>query len=899
MGRFAIVIAVVVIFSNLVFGRKQVDGIDGKEMLAKQEAARFQKIALANAQQTENQADYDVRYYDIHLNIFPATEQIVGSVEVDADVVGDVLDRVEVNLLDNMVVDSVRVENQTATFTHANDLVTALLGRSYASGEKVKVCIYYHGSPIQSVGLGGFGFDTYAGQPMIWTLSQPFGARKWWPCKDIPADKADSVDIRVTVPANLVVASNGLLRSVTGSLDRKTYWWHEQYPIVTYLVSLAIHPYSTFSDSVEVIEGRNMPIDYYVFPDQVGQARTDYARTKDMIALLSDLFGPYPFHEEKYGHAQFLNGGGMEHQTITSLGSSCSEYLVVHELAHQWWGDMVTCRDFGHIWLNEGFAVYSEALWDEFQYGGEQYRDTMNRKRYFGPGTIFVNENEREASRIFDGGLSYHKGSWVLHMLRHVVGDTTFFDILRSYASDLRFSYGTATTEGFQQVCEEVSGRDLSDFFHQWIYEEYYPHYALHHTTQDSGGHFVTRVRVQQIQTNTVVFHMPVDLRFQFVGGDTTMVVDNRLADQTYRFVFDEQPVDVALDPEGWILKKVVQDFPEPSFDEGILLVNGVFWHSYGDELRSAYEDRAFWGDFTITFWDCFTPPFGEYPSSLPFPIGQGWISTDVLGRFSSVIWVGNDWNGDLDDWLDTPIFEYLNAGGNLLLMTRMGQKFFDAVLSSYLGIDWEESQYNTLNNCVSAYPGFASMELRGQQSYNAVFNTAFDQPETILLFQETESFSENRGLGAWRKPQNGGTYKADGGQFVFISGRPYRYDHDDLRDNVESILADFFHEGETGVAEDAEVPVSLGLFASYPNPFNSEVRVDLSLRQSGKLTLSIYNLLGQRVNVLHQGRLEGGRHLFTWAGDDRNGRQLPSGVYFCCVEGAELSKSIKILKIQ
>jgi aminopeptidase N len=333
--------------------------------------------------------------------------------------VNESISQLEINLLDNMVVDSVLTKNFQANFNHTNDMILITLDRSYNPGEKAGVRIYYRGNPTQT-GFGSFGFDRIADQPMIWSLSEPFGARNWWPCKDIPADKADSVDIRITVPEPLVVVSNGILRSVVSENNKKTYWWHEKYPITTYLVSVAIHPYAKFSDSLEVVPGKIMHIDYYVFPSEIDNARQAYSKTKDMITIFSDLFGPYPFFEEKYGHAQFVGGANMEHQTISSL-RTYNEYTIAHELAHQWWGNLITCRDFGHIWLNEGFATYSEALWAEFYYGKQAYWENINRNQYFGGGTIFV--TQMNVSTIFNFDRSYRKGSWILHMLRHVVGD--------------------------------------------------------------------------------------------------------------------------------------------------------------------------------------------------------------------------------------------------------------------------------------------------------------------------------------------------------------------------------------------------------------------------------------------------------------------------------------------
>ena len=527
------------------------------EKLSKQEARASHRLLRGSWQAARDTSGYDVHYYGLYLNLLVAQEQIQGRVTMEARVTADSLQQVRLDLQDSMTVDSVVVAGRRTGFAHFRDVLQMDLDRVYRKGDEIAVQVHYHGTP-QSSGFGPFGFDTYHGQPMIWSLSEPFGARNWWPCKDIPADKADSVDVRIEVPNGLMAVSNGLLRGVADAGGREVFWWHEAYPITTYLVSIAVHPFVHFADSVEVVPGVITPVDYYVFPSQLERSREAYASTPQMILTYSRLFGPYPFYREKYGHAQFLGGANMEHQTITSL-RSFSELTIAHELAHQWWGDMITCRDFHHIWLNEGFATYSEALWVEQTYGKEDYHQLMNDRAYFGPGTIFVPVTS-SVERIFDYDLSYKKGAWVLHMLRHAVGDSVFFRILKTYGDDPSLKYGTAVTEDFQRVCEAVSGMDLSDFFHQWIYEPYYPRYVLSYSVREGGGQFQTEVTIRQEQQNTVVFHMPVDLRFTFASGDTLIRVDDRDRQQVFRFTFRDRPVAVELDPDNWILKEVREE---------------------------------------------------------------------------------------------------------------------------------------------------------------------------------------------------------------------------------------------------------------------------------------------------------------------------------------------------
>ncbi len=246
---------------------------------------------------------------------------------------------------------------------------------------------------------------------MIWTFSQPWGARSWWPCKDIPSDKADSLDMRVTVPVNMVVASNGSLKQTTITGNEATYLWHEKYPIATYLVSLAIYPYEVhYDDYLYNNNADTMKIHFYTFPGNYNLYYSLNVKIKDMISFFAGLFGEYPFIDEKYGHADFsFPYGAIEHQTCASL-AVFTEWLYVHELAHQWWGDMITYNSWHHTWLAEDLAVYSEALWYEHLNGpGKASEYQLCNNVYLGPGTVYVEDPGNE--NPFDINLVYRKAS--------------------------------------------------------------------------------------------------------------------------------------------------------------------------------------------------------------------------------------------------------------------------------------------------------------------------------------------------------------------------------------------------------------------------------------------------------------------------------------------------------
>ena len=525
-------------------------------------ASRWQ---TQNSTLNQNQEKIDIKFYELNLDIDFNSSRIHGSVTVNGAIGNIYPDFIELDLYDNMTVDSILQNNIPILYLHENDMLKIPISDITLNDENLfSLTIFYQGTP-DHCGAGGFKFDEHQNIGHVWTLSEAYCARSWWPCKDDPSDKADSVNIIVSVPIEpaYIVASNGLLSSTTINNNKKTYFWKERYPITTYLVSLAIYPYTKWVDQyVSPISSDTMLIEHYVFPDRYEASYPNYSLTKDMLSFFSELFGEYPFISEKYGHADFTWGGGMEHQTLSSMGSF-SQNLMVHELGHSWWGNLITCKTFNDIWLNEGFARYCQALWAEHMYGREAYFDFMNNHAYYGAGTIYV-ENPSSNSQIFSAGLSYNKASWVLHMLRHKVGETMFFDILKSYASNDSLSYNAASTSDFQKVCEDISGLDFEQFFQQWIYGEKYPKYELSWWHEGNG---IYNVKIDQVQSYNF-FSMPIDLKFSGSAGpilvDTTIVIENNNSSQLYEFSgFNFLVENVMLDPENWILKEATYSVNE------------------------------------------------------------------------------------------------------------------------------------------------------------------------------------------------------------------------------------------------------------------------------------------------------------------------------------------------
>jgi aminopeptidase N len=301
-----------------------------------------------------------------------------------------------------------------------------------------------------------------------------------------------------------------------------------------------------------------MPVIHYIYPENFENAKSQLDKTPLMLGVFSNKFGLYPYIEEKYGHAQFGWGGGMEHQTIASM-VGFSDGLMVHELAHQWFGDMITCKDWHHIWLNEGFATYLVPVYLEATQGKTAYDSRivseMSSART-AQGTIWV-QDITDIDEIFNGARSYAKGACVLHMLRGVTGDSTFFDIMYTYAHHPSVRHGAATTEDFQAIAESVYGSSLDYFFQEWIYGESYPRYTIGwNKTLLSGNLYQVDFNITQtVLSNPPFFTMPLQIEINTTSGDTLVTFFNDTQTQHFQVEVNGEPQSIVFDPGNWILK--------------------------------------------------------------------------------------------------------------------------------------------------------------------------------------------------------------------------------------------------------------------------------------------------------------------------------------------------------
>jgi len=505
----------------------------------------------------------DIKYYKLNLKVTYNPNYLSGSVTVKATSVHNPLNSFFLDLQNPMLVDSIISENIKLHFSHSNAKLNITLNKTYNPNEFFEIIIYYQGIPGSS-GFGSFEFDTHGdNEPVIWTLSEPYGASDWFPCKDTPADKADSSDVWITIKKNLYGVSNGTLVDIVENPDNTvTYKWTNKYSIAQYLISLAISNYTIYKNYFKYSENASMPVINYIYPENLAEYQPLLDKVPNMLQILSDYFGLYPFIKEKYGNAEmgWKGGGGMENQTVSSI-SRFTETILVHELVHQWFGDKITCRYWQDIWLNEGFATFGEMLYAEKVYGDSAYNNfvTLEMARAKNAkGSIYV-QDISSISEIFNGNRSYSKGGIVLHMLRGIVGDSIFFKIMKTYSNDPHIAYSTAVTADFQRDAETVSGQDLGYFFNEWIYGENYPKYKIEWHSDKINNNYEVTVNVSQtVNTSPSFFTMPVQIKISTSAGDTLFSFFNDQQDQQVKFLVKGNPLSVTIDPNNWILKDAI-----------------------------------------------------------------------------------------------------------------------------------------------------------------------------------------------------------------------------------------------------------------------------------------------------------------------------------------------------
>ncbi len=504
---------------------------------------------------------YDVKFYHISLEVSNVSTWIEGFTTVQVEAL-DEMDTIVFQLLDPMEITGIEADGiENSGYIHRNDAVYIPVSQS--RGSTFSVTVYYKGDAGQNRGFfAGItsAYDNTNKQYVTYTLSEPLNARDWFPVKQVLTDKADSVWVDLTCDKGLLAGSNGLLREIEDLPGGKhKLKWRSYYPIAYYLISFAVADYRDYSFYAPLSgPDDSVLVQNFIYDDDeyFSNWKSRIDATGDMITLFSELVTDYPFSKEKYGHSVAPLGGGMEHQTMTTL-SNFNFTLVAHELAHMWFGDNVTCGTWQDIWINEGFASYFEYLALDALYGKQNASDWMEYAMNTAlqeNGSVYVPlEDAENEFRVFDYGLSYKKGAVLLHMIRYVLdNDGQFFGVLKSYSE--KFTGKHATAAQFREVLDSISGIDFSCFFDQWYYGKGHPVFYLSWTSKNDT------LYIQSLQESsseeTPLFRTPFDLEIQTMDGDQRIRLYQDRNEQLFTIPFASYITKIVFDPDKKLLAK-------------------------------------------------------------------------------------------------------------------------------------------------------------------------------------------------------------------------------------------------------------------------------------------------------------------------------------------------------
>jgi len=545
--------------------------LDGARACAQDEA---EAAAAAPRQSSggkllEEQACYDVLHYELDLRVDPEARAIGGSLTMTARLLSDERE-LALHLDGALTVARVLVDGAPVGFSHTNGLIFVEPSGGFTrKGELFTVRVEYGGAPRVAKRPpwdGGFTWaKTASGAHWIATSCQGEGADLWWPCKDHPSDKPDSFDLHFTVPAGLVVATNGRhMAEVVGADGWVTSHWHVSTPIQNYGVALNVAPYVRLDDSLTSVDGKVFPVHFWALPENADKARALLPEVLDHLRFFEEVCGPYPFRADKYGVAETPHLG-MEHQSIIAYGYGYRrdrdfdyDWLHHHELAHEWWANLVTCHDWNDFWIHEGVGTYMQALYLERRFGFEAYKKKMalDLLRVLNRGAVAPRGVRTTSDMYFSSDRKdapdidiYMKGSWVCHTLRWHLGDDVFFKMLRSWAypdparehladgSAVRF----ATTDELREIAEGLAGHDLG-----WFFEVYVRQPALPRLIEERAGTMLT-----------LRWEVPKDLDFP-------LAVPVRVGDELRRIevprggaTLEVGDAEVAVDPDRWLLREL------------------------------------------------------------------------------------------------------------------------------------------------------------------------------------------------------------------------------------------------------------------------------------------------------------------------------------------------------
>ena len=496
----------------------------------------------------------DILEYNLALDVFHQEKIIKENAKIKLVVLDKKLKIIELDFYSNFKINFVKLNNSVAKYEYEDDKI--IIFRKDFLVDTLIMEINFEGEP-QNLGIGSFSMEEKNGKYFLSTLNEPIFASTWFPCNDTPADKA-TTKISISNDSNIVSLSNGKLIDVATKGNRRTYTWETKYPIATYLISVFSGEYESFSQKY-ISPNDTMNIDYYVMEENLENAKNDFANHPQYLKVFSEMFGEYPFIKDKYGVAEILwQQGAMESQTITGIGGNYisgmnfNESILIHELAHHWWGNSVTLKTWKDIWLNEGFATYSEALYYEKTTGAKSLISTVHSFKQ----NINISSNQtlyNTGANLFSPTI-YNKGAWVLHMLRKEIGDSLFFSGLKSYYN--KYKYGNVDTDDFKKFFEIVANKNLDKFFNQWVYNGT-GFIELEINTKEkikSQDSVLFEISIKQIQTEYANYHFPLDIEFEDSSGIIYNYTVYIKSDTTLQYVVLNRIKNVIFDKDNWLL---------------------------------------------------------------------------------------------------------------------------------------------------------------------------------------------------------------------------------------------------------------------------------------------------------------------------------------------------------
>ncbi|MBP9211765.1 MAG: T9SS type A sorting domain-containing protein [Bacteroidetes bacterium] len=847
---------------------------------------------------------YDALHYALDLDLYknyasPFPKSFSGTMtltlKADTLLSSIALDAVNTSL----AIDSVKQAG--VSFIHSGNVLTIQLNRTYLKNETLSVTVHYRHKDVAD---GAFFVGT---DGMIFTDAEPEGARRWFPCWDKPYDKA-TMELKAKVRGNVKLGSNGRLKDTLRSGDSLWFHWVSRDPVPTYLIVIS----SKVNYNLDIVHWKKLsnpndsvPMFFYW---NTGENKTAIDSVKKnilpMTTQFSLKFGEHPF--EKNGFATLNNQffwGGMENQTLTSLTPNgyTSEFLIAHEYGHQWFGDLITCATWADIWLNEGFATYSEAVWAEYKYGQAVYRqyikETADGYLAANPGRpIYVPAwvaAPPSINELFNTAVTYNKGAAVLHMLRYVLGDSLFFDAVHAYGTDPSVMFGSITTDDFIQIINARAKQDLQWFFRPWLKAANHPNYAVTYRVDKTAKSALVKIR--QVQSDTTTWTMPVVLSFRFQNGaDTLVKVWNTTKNDSFSFAFSSIPVSMSFDPNDDILLKKATVSKVVTGPLAAAVPGTMYAVSGSTDGGKLYTVNTSTGALTPVL-KTDVPHWGSlriHPT------------TKELIGYNNLAGTGGAFYRMSSDGIDA---EQL---GSTITSNMKGFALHNdsmAYLGAYSGA------INTVNirtgaltelgtNGVFVRPGGLALNPVNGTLWMSLRNTtgAMDNIYKVNRTTGLSTLVGSSGLGA---PIIDIVFDKKGTLYG-LSGAGAQTNtlvRIDTATGLAAVIGSLGRPDIQAIALDADfaadihsvplLPTSVQLEQNYPNPFNPTTVIRYAVPAEAHVSISIVNLLGQTVAELVNERQRAGWKQVEW-----NAGGVASGIYFCTLRSGSTVQMRKMI---